>query len=161
MKKPLTALLFTSLFITTLILSACAPANAQSAAPVGSTDPQKLLIPRWFLNSLTLDGKAIAIPAEQQAITIQFKENGDVGGTGGCNSFGSTYKAGKDGKLTVDTITSTMMACAQTGQTDPMQIESAYFAALSKVQRFAVDQGKLTLTSADGKTSLVYRMPPK
>ena len=42
-----------------------------------------------------------------------------------------------------------------------MAQESAYFSALAKVSQFNVENGKLTLSSADGKTSLVYRMPPK
>lgn len=129
---------------------------AQSAQGVGAADPQKLLIPRWFLRELTLNGQKVDLPADQQKITIQFKEDGTVNGSGGCNSFGADYKAGKDGKFSFSPITSTLMACQEGGQ-----LESAYFEALVKVQQFKTEAGKLTLSSADGKTVMVFSMPPK
>jgi heat shock protein HslJ len=52
-------------------------------------------------------------------------------------------------------VVSTKMAC------DPgMELENAYFQALSKVERFSTQNG-LVLSSADGKTSITLRMPPK
>jgi heat shock protein HslJ len=142
------------LVITAIVLTQTARPQASPAGP--ETDPQKLLIPRWFLSALTLDGQTIEIPAGQQTMTIQFEEGDKANGTGGCNSFGADYQAGKDGRMSFGPIMSTMMACA-----DGMQQETAYFQALAKVQQFRVEGVKLTLSSQDGKTSLVYRMPPK
>jgi heat shock protein HslJ len=124
-------------------------------AAAGGADPQKLLIPRWFLSALTLDGQVVSVPAGQQQATIQFEPDGKANGNGGCNSFGANYTAGKDGKLTITDMMSTMMAC------DNMDLETPYFQALSKVQKFNVADGKLTLTSSDGKTTVVFSMPPK
>jgi heat shock protein HslJ len=122
-----------------------------------STDPQKLLIPRWFLRSLTLNGQAVELPADQQALTLQFADGNTVSGSGGCNSFGGSYQAGADGKLSFGgPLISSQMACLQ-----GMQLESAYFNALAKVQQFQLDGGRLTLASADGQTSLVFAMPPR
>jgi heat shock protein HslJ len=130
--------------------------NASPASP--ETDPQTLLIPRWFLAALTLDGQAADIPAGQQNMTIQFTPDGKINGDGGCNSFGGDYTAGKDGKMSFSPIASTMMACADEKD---MQLESTYFHALAKVQQFKVADGKLTLSSNDGKTSVVFARPPK
>ena len=85
-----------------------------------------------------------------------FAEGNQVNGEGGCNSFGGSYSAGKDGSLTVSKLLSTMMACEGV-----MDQESAYFNALSQVKQYHFDQGKLVLTSSDGQTTLVFVKPPK
>jgi heat shock protein HslJ len=152
-----------------LMVAGCAPAaqttttptTPQSATETPAVDPeaqnpQRLLIPRWFLESMKLDGTEVPVPADQQLVTIAFKPDGKVDGNGGCNSFGSEYQLGENGGLKFGQIASTMMACDNT-----MQLESTYFQALAKVESFQVSQGKLTLSSADGKTALVYHMPPK
>ncbi len=129
---------------------------AQAVQGSDSTNPQQLLIPNWFLSELTIDGQKVDIPAGQQKITIQFTQDGQANGSGGCNSFGASYQASKDGKMKIDQIISTMMACQQ-----GMQQEQDYFKALAKVQQFQVADGKLTMSSTDGKTVLVFIMPPK
>lgn len=132
-----------------------APGNppAQGSGP---TDPQMLLIPRWFLREMTVDGKSFNLP--EQGMTLQFEENGQANGQGGCNSFGSSYTASKDGKMSFGPIMSTEMACIEG---DAMERESAYLQGLAKVQQYSVEVGKLTLSSADGKVLLVFGMPPK
>jgi heat shock protein HslJ len=151
MKKTFPALLASAL---ALVLAVFLVGCTQSVTG-GTADPQKLLIPRWFLSELTVNGQKVDIPAGQQKITLQFEDNGKANGTGGCNTFGSDYKASKDGKLSFGQMMSTLMAC------DDMQQEGAYFDALAKVQQFQVDGGILTLSSTDGKNLLVFSMPPK
>jgi heat shock protein HslJ len=138
-----------------------APTNPPSATETPAVDPeaqnpQRLLIPRWFLELMTLDGTVVPVPADQQQVTIAFTPDGKVDGNGGCNSFGGEYQLGENGGVKFGPLASTMMACDNT-----MQLESTYFQALAKVESFQVSQGKLTLSSADGKTVLVYHMPPK
>lgn len=128
--------------------------QAQPPVKAEETDPQRLFIPRWFLSSLVLDGKEIALQGKQ--LTLQFEENGNANGQGGCNSFGTTFQATKDGKMAFGPVLSTKMACE-----GAMEMENAYLAALSKVQTFQRPQTSLVLASADGKTRLEYRMPPK
>jgi heat shock protein HslJ len=153
---PMIGVFVVVVIVGVILVSQVFAAKEPAAQAVGSSDPQRLLIPRWFLTGLTLDGKQVAIAEGQQKITIQFKEDGSVNGTGGCNSFGGTYKAGSDGKISFSELASTLMACD-----GDMEAESAYFTALGKVQQFKTDQGQLTFTSADGKTTLVFHMPPK
>lgn len=152
MKKPFLTLLVGILMVgVVLIFAGCARAS-QGA---GSADPQMLLIPRWFLSELTVNGEKVDIPAGQQTMTIQFEEGGKANGTGGCNSFGTEYQAGTDGKLRFGPITATLMAC------DDLQKETAYFQALEQVRQFKVEEGRLTLSSDDGKALLIFSMPPK
>jgi len=153
-KKSLAPLIGALMVAMMVFITGCTQTGAAQTS--GSTDPQKLMIPRWFLSSLTLDGQAVDIPAGQQKITLQFEQDNKANGAGGCNSFGTEYKVSPDGKLSFSPIMSTLMAC-----TEGMEQESAYFNALAKVEQFKVDGGKLTLSSADGKTSLVFQMPPK
>ena len=137
-----------------LVTGGTLSASRNSGSP--ATDPQTLLVPRWFLRSLIVDGKQIEIPIDQQLVTIQFEPDGKANGSGGCNSFGTSYTAGKDGKLQFDPIASTMMACEQ-----GMDLENAYLTALAQVAKFQTDQTELTLTSNDGKTILGFSLPPK
>jgi heat shock protein HslJ len=155
--------------LVVILAAACAPGAQTSPTPTTAAaatetpgvdpeaqNPQRLLIPRWFLESMALDGTEVPVPADQQLVTIAFTPDGKVDGNGGCNSFGSDYQLGENGGLKFGQIVSTMMACDNT-----MQLETAYYQALAKVESFQVSQGKLTLTSKDGKTVLVYHMPPK
>jgi heat shock protein HslJ len=42
-----------------------------------------------------------------------------------------------------------------------MELERAYFEALSKVEKFNTENYKLTLSSADDQSVLIFSMPPK
>lgn len=170
MRKKDLGLLTALLVLMVLLVTACTPKDAAQtpAAPGGTpteagagagnasagADPQKLLVPRWFLTGLTLDGQGLTLEGKQP--TLQFKPDGTANGEGGCNQFGTVYQASADGKLQFGQITATMMACDQ-----GMQQESAYLKALAQVQQFKMDGMKLTLLSADGKTALNFSLPPK
>ena len=70
------------------------------------------------------DAPVAALPAP--LVTVKFEAGGQLGGSGGCNSYGGTYQL--DGQsLSVGEIASTMMACADN---TAMQQETTYFAAL-------------------------------
>lgn len=146
--------------VASVILVGCgnisSPSGASSTTPVPVTDPQHLMIPRWFLSSLTLDGQDIAVAADQQNVNMQFAEGGKANGSGGCNGFSATFSANEEGQIAFGPIAATKMACDGI-----METEYAYFEALSKVVQYSTEGGQLMLSSADGKTSLVFRMPPK
>jgi heat shock protein HslJ len=131
---------------------------AQKTPAQGSavTDPQMLMIPRWFLRGLSVDGKKFDVPADQQNTTLQFVPDGSINGTGGCNSFSGSFQAAQDGKMHFEKVNSTLMACE-----NGMDQESAYFSAMAKVEQFKIQEGKLILTSADGQTALIFARPPK
>ena len=92
-------------------------------------------------------GQTPAIPDVDTS--IEFKD-GQMSGNVGCNSFGGNYKV--DGEmLTLEPIVSTLMACE-----DPMASqESGVFAVLYESATFALDGDSLTITSADGSSSIV------
>lgn len=128
------------------------PQGSSTVDPLA--DPQKLMIPRWFLTSIMVDGKVFELGDKQ--LSLQFEEGGQANGQGACNGFGTTYEVGPGNEMSFGAIMSTKMMC------DPgMDLENAYFQALEKVTMFRTEDYKVFLTSEDGQTSLVFSMPPK
>lgn len=150
------AFLVLLVIVVILLMQGCAPKATPAASSGQPTDPQKLLIPRWFLRSMTVDGKSYSVP--EQGMTLQFEPSGSANGSGGCNDFSGTYQASQDGKLSFGPLMSTMKACAED---EKNQLESAYTQSLSKVSQYRFDGMKLILESADGKVQLGLSMPPK
>jgi heat shock protein HslJ len=75
---------------------------------------------------------------------LTFGKDGTVGGSGGCNSLGGTYKV--DGsQITFSDITSTLMACDDVR----MAQESAVTQVLSGTATYEIDGNTLTLTNND------------
>lgn len=74
-------------------------------------------------------------------VTIEFKATGEVGGAGGCNSYGGAYTI-EEGHLVLSEIVSTLMACVDQDVTEQ---EVAYLAALQGAGRFAVADGMLII----------------
>jgi heat shock protein HslJ len=152
----LSGVLVVLIAVVIILMTRQSQANTPPPTPNGwnATDPQTLMIPRWFLNTLVVDGKEVELG--DKLLNLQFEEGSKANGEGGCNSFFADYQVSSDGKLSFGPIGSTKMAC------EPgMDLETAYFDALSRVQQFRTEQGKLTLSSTDGKTTLIYNMPPK
>lgn len=137
-----------------LVLTGCA--NQAAASGSEAPDPQKLLIPRWFLYALELDGQDFEIAEGQQRMTLQFQEDGSANGGGGCNNFFTSYEVDQEGGLKFAPIGATKMFCE-----DYMQLETAYFDALARVNRFYFDDYRLVLVSDDEQVKLTFVMPPK
>jgi len=89
--------------------------------------------------------------------TIHFNSaDGQVNGTGGCNTFNSTYTADEKGALTINSpISSTTAACEK-----GMEQESAYFQALEKANGYEINpQGKLLINylgEGDAQRQLIF-----
>lgn len=80
--------------------------------------------------------------------SIEFKE-GQLSGNVGCNGFGGDYTV-DGGTITFGPVMATLMFCeAVAGQ------ESGTFAVLQEKTTFTLDGNTLTITSADGNSSIV------
>lgn len=85
-----------------------------------------------------------ALPGVDTSISF---EDGQFGGTVGCNSFGGDYQMNGD-QLRIGSVFSTMMFCDQTSTQ-----ESAVLAILSDQTMTITQSGnQLTLSSTDGKS---------
>lgn len=146
------------LLALTMILGACTsepaatteltpapPTPASAAGEVGPTQAPPEGPPGWlFANSWTLIGYADAAnPTVVQpgvVTNIQFLPDGNLSGTGGCNSFNTTYQINGD-QISFGPAASTLMAC-QVG----MEQEAMFFAALETAQNYQLsDRGRLLI----------------
>jgi heat shock protein HslJ len=119
-----------------------------------STDPQTLMIPRWFLSELVYNGQQVDISEVQ--ITLQFTQDGQINGNAGCNEYFARYETGEDGQISFSPLGATKMYCD-----NRMEQENAFLTSMESVSQFKTEQGKLVLSSADEQTTLTYNMPPK
>jgi heat shock protein HslJ len=107
----------------------------------GSSDPLKGT--SWQL--MTLGGSALIPGSEINA----FFEEGQVGGSAGCNSYGGSYQVSGD-KLTIGEIVQTEMACL-----DPpgvMEQEQEYLQLLGQARSFSIRGHELRITTSTGET---------
>jgi len=107
-----------------------------------------------------LDGTAWVLsgtPSEVErpggiTITLTFAD-GLAGGSGGVNSYGAPYETGANSRLTIGTITSTLMAGSEAANA----AEASYFAALAEVAGYRIHNATLTLSDGDGEALFVFK----
>ena len=89
-------------------------------------------------------------------VTARFGADGNISGSGGCNTYSGSCTV-DGGSITIGSLASTEMACPE----PQMAVETAYLAALGKATAWTIDsEGKLSLTGADAKLSLVFTSAP-
>jgi heat shock protein HslJ len=75
-----------------------------------------------------------------------------LSGSGGCNTYNTTYAVDGEQLTIGGGIMSTKMACEQ----DVMDQEAAYFAALAEAASYEIQGSTLTLSDADGRFLLSF-----
>lgn len=124
-------------------------ATGQTTAPTAAITG--LENTRWQLVALGLTGAQTPVIADS-TITLEFDAAGEVGGSGGCNSYGGAYTIA-DGRLVLSGIVSTLMACTDQAVTEQ---EMAYLAALQAAGRFAITDGMLILWYDNESSTLTF-----
>jgi heat shock protein HslJ len=127
-----------------LLTSACTAVQANK----GEGD---LTNSQWKLVSFGESGAETPV-VEGPSITLEFEEEGQVGGSGGCNSYGAKYEM-QGNTLTVQEITSTLMACKDE---QVMEQEQQYFQALQSAASFEITGDALTIWYKDGQGRLNF-----
>ncbi len=84
--------------------------------------------------------------------TLNFEENGRVGGEGGCNSFGGQYTADA-GTISFSDLIATLRLCAEQAVNEQ---EQAYVDALQNAAAYRLEADRLEITNAVGDTTLVF-----
>jgi heat shock protein HslJ len=144
------------LILSALVVSACAsstPSPTRSAAASPSPDSSgaagSLVGPTWVVSTI---GGSDTVATARPMMT--FGADGQVTGTGGCNSYGGPYRL--DGAaIDVGDLASTMMLCQD--QSIGTQ-ETAFFAALGGAQTWRIDEaGNLLL---NGVSEIVATQRP-
>ena len=118
-------------FLVMIVLSACA--GGSSASVEG----------QWKLVSYNQTPAVADIET-----SIEFKD-GQMSGNVGCNGFGGEYKVNGD-SIEFGPVMSTMMFCENVAEQ-----ESTVLVTLQEKTSFVIDGNILTITSADGNSSIV------
>lgn len=105
----------------------------------------------WTLVALR-DSAGDAALVPDSKVTLQFLEDGRVGGRASINQFGGTVELLSDGTMRWSALTSTLMA----GDPALMAQERRYLSALEATSRFELSQGRLTLTDSAGRVVLRF-----
>ncbi len=136
------------MFLCVVLVACAAPIpTPPTVTPESSFD---LAGTRWELVSLTLDG-VTQTPNKAALPTLDWHPNGEIGGTGGCNSFGGSYAAMGE-MLVIKEIRQTVMACAPD---EIMTLEAAYMSALASARMFEKRDNQLSITFAEGRGKLL------
>ncbi len=132
-----------ALAVLGFLIAACSSSGGSPSASggtVASLAPIALSGTVWQL--VDLDG---ANPANTSAqLTLEFRADGTIGGSAGCNTYGGSYTV--DGtSITFGQLLSTKMACEQL----LMTMESTYLAGLQGATAYGADgDGNLVLTGS-------------
>jgi heat shock protein HslJ len=148
MKTPKISLIF--LLVSMLALSACA--GLQDLLP--ETGPPEepaptLATTSWELVSYGEPGSEIPV-IEETEVTLEFQDDSQAVGYGGCNSFGAQYEV-RGGALSFTELITTEIACLQEGV---MEQEQAYYDALLNAGEFELAEGQLRIWYQDGQRVL-------
>jgi len=117
-----------------------------------TTAPGALLGTKWTLTAFVVDGVTQQI-ISGHAPTLHFDANDSAGGVGGCNGYGASYHLAGD-RLSITDPFRLQVYCGGSGV---IELESAYFQALPRVNRLRVDGTMLTLTNGDDSVQMVFR----
>ena len=104
---------------------------------------------QWALVSYgSPSDQVLAVPDVDAS--IEFDSEGRMTGSVGCNSFGGDYAVESD-TFKFDAVMSTMMFCE--GPVGDQEL--ATLAVFQESARFVIDGETMTITSADGKYSII------
>jgi heat shock protein HslJ len=130
--------LFTSIAMTTLLVASLSIA---ATAQDGSTTPEGT---EWHLEGYAVEGEVGIVPWHIEATLLL--EDGTASGSSGCNQFSGSYTLEGEGLTFDPALATTRMACPE----DQSAIEAAYMANLPQTAAWAISEGALSLTDADG-----------
>jgi heat shock protein HslJ len=166
------------LILAALLLTSCASGAVQTtASPIPPTEPAAptagpssvaptepsappagdLQGGTWYLETYKdAQGNQMPVLAGSQ-ITLEFRTDGSVGGSSGCNTYSGSYQVDGD-QVQIGPLASTMMACM-----DPaglMEQETAYLQVLSSATSFRLGDSQLELLDDAGQVVLVFTETP-
>lgn len=136
-------------FVAVLLLMAAA---ALVHAQPGVSSGQRVLAgTEWTLVSLGPAGSEADVVAGT-TVTAKFGEDGRVGGSTGCNTYGGTYEV-RGETISIGRLVSTRRACLDQNANEQ---ERRFLAALEGANRFRLGSNRLTIFSDRGRTVLNF-----
>lgn len=124
-----------------------ADASGKPILIYSGVQPATLTGVTWIMTSYNNGTGAVVSALPGAKVTAIFEDDGNLGGSAGCNSYSAAYKL--DGQsLTIDQAATTLMACSEPAGI--MDQEAAYLKALESVASFELKGDHLMLYTADG-----------
>lgn len=133
-----------------LLIAAPAVVQAQTGRNY-STDQRVLAGSDWRLVSLGPAGSETDV-VPGTSVTAKFGEDGRVGGSTGCNSYGGTYEVRGD-SISFGRLISTKRACLDQNANEQ---ERRFLAGLEAANRFRLSTDRLTILSDRTRTVLNF-----
>ena len=135
-----------------VLLLVTAPVLVQAQASRDLSTGQRVLAgTNWRLVSLGPPAAETDIVAGT-TVTANFGEDGRIGGSTGCNSYGGTYEVRGD-TITIGRLVSTRRACLDQNANEQ---ERGFLAALEAANRFRLSSNRLTVFADRGRSVLNF-----
>lgn len=124
-----------------------------------SAASQELSGTSWIVTSYNNGREAVVTVLNGTEITASFAEDGQVGGSAGCNNYFASYEAEADaGTITIGQAGSTMMACAE--PEGIMEQEQEFLVALTTAATYRVQGNTLEMRTADDALAAMMQLAP-
>ncbi len=124
---------------------------------IDSTSPPAFVGIPWNLDFYR-DGSNLVTVLPDTVITADFDAANNLSGSGGCNTYNSTYSF-SGSSMTIGAISTTGSSCATPAGI--MQQEQAYFNVLPLVTSYVVSGSQLQLRDQFGEVILQYNKAPQ
>lgn len=129
------------------------PTNTPVPPPTNTPVPQPTATPLPSVQGMwTVTRINGGMPVGGATLTANFQQGGALDGSGGCNTFNTTYQTNDGFRLLINPLSSTQIACDQ----PIMDQENQYFSLLPQMTRFTTDGQNMTLTDTAGSQSIQY-----
>jgi len=123
--------------------------------PPPATNP--LAGTRWDVVNYN-NGKGIVTLLPDSSASMEFSRDGQVTGSGGCNSYFASYQVGANNSLTIGKPGATARFCPE--PPGVMEQETRILAALQSARNFRIDGNKLEIQNAGGQIAIVANRAP-
>lgn len=118
--------------------------NSTDSGVVQVPAPEFSVRDEWVLTSIR--GKQLEYLEGQHKATARFNnETGSVSGHNGCNTYNANFKDHGNGKMTIDLLSQTKMACPEPFH----KIEASFMSLLSKCDGYVLGEYSLDLLMGD------------
>ena len=137
-RKPVFSFGLVIFLVAILLLAACKSDTSQTEQPQTPPDASVALVnTTWVLVGY---GEAAnpTVVEDGTLVTIFFAPDGSLNGSGGCNTYNTSYQVDGDQLTIASPIASTMMACEKGSEQ-----ETFYLAALQGAQSYQINQRHL------------------
>ena len=129
------------------------PDDSTSSQRIEITVVSGLTSGRWLLQSYSTQAGGLQTPLAGTQITARFEANGNLSGSGGCNTYSGGFTA-YDQTLKIGQLSVTQALCG--APQGIMEQESTFVALMRQANSFFISAGQLTVYDSAGSRILVF-----